>query len=103
MIEVVPTGKALGAEIRGADLSCPLDSSDIHAVLDAWFQHLVLLFHGQFISDPEFIRFSRIFGDLDPCPPNALGKQHSAEHLELAIVSNAMVNGEPLGSLGDCE
>ncbi len=103
MIEVVPTGKALGAEIRGADLSCPLDSSDIHAVLDAWFQHLVLLFHGQFISDPELIRFSRIFGDLDPCPPNALGKQHSAEHLELAIVSNAMVNGEPLGSLGDGE
>jgi taurine dioxygenase len=103
MIEVRPTGKALGAEIRGVDLSRPLNPSDIQAVLEAWSEHLVLLFRDQFISDPELIRFSRIFGDLDPCPPNALGKQHSEEHLELAIVSNAMIDGEPLGSLGDGE
>ena len=76
MIEIIPTGKALGAEVRGVDLSRPLNPSNIQAVLDAWSGHLVLLFRGQFISDPELIRFSRIFGDLDPCPPSALGKQH---------------------------
>ncbi|MBH64217.1 MAG: hypothetical protein CL569_17590 [Alphaproteobacteria bacterium] len=103
MIEVIPTGKALGAEIRGVDLSRLLEPADVQSLLDAWTEYLVLLFRGQYISDPELISFSRIFGDLDPCPPNALGKQHSAEHLELAIVSNVIVDGEPMGSLGDCE
>ena len=103
MIEVVPTGKALGAEIRGADLSRALDPADVGAMLDAWSEHLVLLFRGQPISDPELIAFSRHFGDLDLCPPNATGKQYSAEHPELVVVSNVVVDGEPLGSLGDGE
>ena len=103
MINVVPTGKALGAEIRGADLSKPLDPEDVRTMLDAWSEHLVLLIRGQFITDPALISFSRYFGDLDPCPPNATGKQYSKEHPELAIVSNVQVAGEPLGSLGDGE
>jgi taurine dioxygenase len=103
MINVVPTGKALGAEIRGADLSKPLDPEDVRTMLDAWSEHLVLLIRGQFITDLELISFSRCFGDLDPCPPNATGKQYSKEHPELAIVSNVQVAGEPLGSLGDGE
>lgn len=103
MIEVIPTGKLLGAEIRGVDLSQPLDGADVRAILDAWSEHLVLLFRGQFINDPQLISFSRHFGDLDLCPPNATGKQYSAEHPELAIVSNVVVNGEPVGSLGDAE
>ena len=103
MIEVVPTGKALGAEVRGADLSRALDPADVGAMLDAWSEHLVLLFRGQSISDPELIAFSRHFGDLDLCPPNATGKQYSAEHPELVVVSNVVVDGEPLGSLGDGE
>ena len=103
MIEVVPTGEALGAEIRGIDLSTSLDPSDVGMMLDAWSEHLILLFRDQLITDPELISFSRYFGDLDPCPPNSTGKQHSAEHSELAIVSNVIVDGEPLGSLGDSE
>ena len=103
MIEVIPTGKALGAEIRGADLSRGLGPADVRTMLDAWSQHLVLLFRDQFISDPELIGLSRSFGDLDLCPPNATGKQYSAEHPELIIVSNVVVDGEPLGSLGDRE
>lgn len=103
MIEVIPTGKALGAEIHGADLSQALDPADAGTIMDAWSEHLVLLFRNQFISDPELISFSRYFGDLDLCPPNATGKQYSAEHPELIIVSNVIVDGEPMGSLGDVE
>ena len=95
MIEVIPSGKALGAEIRGADLSRGLGPADVRTMLDAWSQHLVLLFRDQFISDPELIGLSRSFGDLDLCPPNATGKQYSAEHPELIIVSNVVVDGEP--------
>ncbi len=103
MIKVVPTGKALGAEIHDADLSKSLDPEDVRTMLDAWSEHLVLLFRGQFITDPELISFSRYFGALDLCPPNATGKQHSQEHPELAIVSNVLIEGEPVGSLGDRE
>ena len=100
MIDVVPTGEALGAEIRGADLSRALDPADVGAMLDAWSEHLVLLFRGQSISDPELIAFSRHFGDLDLCPPNATGRQYLSEHPELIVVSNVVVDGKPLGSLG---
>lgn len=100
MIDVVPTGEALGAEIRGADLSRALDPADVDAMLDAWSEHLVLLFRGQSISDPQLIAFSRHFGDLDLCPPNATGRQHSSEHPELIVVSNVVDDGKPLGSLG---
>ena len=100
MIDVVPTGEALGAEIRGADLSRALDPADVGAMLDAWSEHLVLLFRGQSISDPELIAFSRHFGALDLCPPNATGRQYLSEHPELIVVSNVVVDGKPLGSLG---
>ena len=103
MIEVVPTGSALGTEISGVDLSQPLEPAGVGVMLDAWSEHLVLLFREQDITDPELIEFSRHFGDLDPCPPNSTGRQHSAEHPELAIVSNVIVDGQPLGSLGDGE
>ena len=103
MIEVVPTGSALGTEIRGVDLSQSLEPAGVGVMLDAWSEHLVLLFREQDITDPELIEFSRHFGDLDPCPPNSTGWQHSAEHPELAIVSNVIVDGQPLGSLGDGE
>ena len=40
MIEVIPTGKALGAEIRGADPPRGLGPAGVRTMLDAWSQHL---------------------------------------------------------------
>ena len=52
-VEIVPTGAALGAEVRGLDLSRPLSDDDFEAVLQAWYDHIVLLFRGQKISDDD--------------------------------------------------
>ena len=45
-IEVVPTGFALGAEIRGIDARKPVPAEAAEALREAWKQHLVLLFRG---------------------------------------------------------
>lgn len=103
MINVIPSGRSLGAEIWGMDLSRTLEPADVQKMLVAWSAHLVLLFRDQFISDAELISFSRNFGALDLCPPNATGTQHSHQHPELVIVSNVVVDGKPLGALGDGE
>ena len=50
-LEVVPTGAALGAEIRGLDLSRPVPADVKEALRKTWADHLVLLFRGQDITD----------------------------------------------------
>ena len=57
-LSVVPSGKALGADIAGVDLAKDLDDATFKTILDAWSKHLVLRFRGQSLSDPELERFS---------------------------------------------
>ena len=55
-LEVIPSGKALGAEIRGIDLSEGLSGETLSAVNAAWLEHLVLLFRNQTIDDHQLLR-----------------------------------------------
>src|SRR2546430_422608 len=98
-IEVIPTGAALGAETRGVDLN-NLDASQFAAVKRAWHDHEVILVRGQTLSDQDLIAFSRRFGDLDWAPVQETGRRFVEGLPEIYIVSNVMVNGEPIGSLG---
>src|SRR5262245_15226666 len=61
---------ALGAEVSGIDLSKPLADHDVEAIEHVWSGRLVLVFHGQMLSDPQLIAFSKRFGELDPPGPN---------------------------------
>ncbi|HLK83298.1 MAG TPA: TauD/TfdA family dioxygenase [Xanthobacteraceae bacterium] len=98
----IPTGAALGAEVRAGDLRT-LDDAGFAYVLEAWHAHSVLLFRGQALSDPELIAFSRRFGDLDWAPVQENGRRFVEGMPEIYIVSNVKVNGEAIGSLGDGE
>jgi taurine dioxygenase len=60
---VVPTGRGLGAEIRGVDLR-ELGDDAFVAIHRAWLDNLVLLFRAQQLTDAELIAFSRRFGEL---------------------------------------
>ena len=42
MVEIVPTGKVLGAKVLGADLSQPLNERDFGVVLGALGRHGVI-------------------------------------------------------------
>jgi taurine dioxygenase len=101
-ITVVPTGAALGAEVRCGDLKT-LDDDAFARILDAWHAHSVLLFRGQALSDRDLIAFSRRFGDLDIAPVQENGRRFVEGLPEIYIVSNVKVNGEAIGSLGDGE
>jgi taurine dioxygenase len=94
---------ALGAEVSGLDVSKPVPQADIDAIEAAWRERLVVVFHGQDLSDPELIAFSRNFGELDPPGPNPYGEPFLKEHPELNVISNVVQDGKPIGNLGDGE
>jgi taurine dioxygenase len=99
LIDIVPTGAALGAELRGIDLKS-LDQPQFAALERAWHEHQVILVRGQTLGDQDLIGFSRRFGDLDWAPVQETGRRFVEGLPEIYIVSNVMVNGEPIGSLG---
>jgi taurine dioxygenase len=102
MLEAIPTGAALGAEIRGVDLR-RIDDAAFAAVHRAWVDHQVLLFRGQSLNDDELIAFSRRFGALDWAPVQENGRRFVAGKPEIYIVSNVLENGVAIGSLGSGE
>ncbi len=102
-MEIVPSGAALGAEIRGLRLNSAQPEGTFKKVEEAWHRHQVLLFRDQHLSDPELIAFSRLFGTLDLCPPNDLGRRHIPDMPEIVVVSNVVENGLRIGSLGNYE
>ena len=101
--EVVPTGAALGAEVRGVDLRS-LDDAAFAAIVEAWHAHAVLLFRGQSLTPDDLIAYSHRFGALDHAPVQEHGQSIVAGRPELYIVSNVLdAAGKPIGSLGNGE
>src|SRR5580704_14541986 len=102
-ITVFPSGKPLGAEIRGVDLPAVSDA-DFAAIQRAWNDSSVLLFRGQSLTDDELIAFSRRFGSLDIAPVQETGRRFVEGYPEIYVVSNVVgPDGEPIGSLGSGE
>ena len=63
-IDIIPTGAAVGAEIRGVDLAQPLDDAGFAAIEQAYNEHGVIFFRDQKISFDDQIRLGRYFGPL---------------------------------------
>lgn len=102
--EVVPTGAAVGAEIRGLDVRA-LDDATFSALRQAWLEHKVLLFRGQDLTDDDLVTFAGRFGALDLAPASAtddVGAQEKSRP-EVWIISNVVEEGKPIGALGSDE
>ena len=104
-VEIHPFEAALGAEIRGVDLSKPLSPEDRDAIYAAWLDNLVLLFRGQTLSDAQLIAFSRNFGELEFPPTRLLKLKNRIDQKddippEINVISNVKENGKPIGQLG---
>ena len=111
-ITVHPLSPAIAAEIRGADISGPLDPQDIAAITQAWLDHCVLLFRDQSLDPNQQRAFVRNFGELGGRkarvePQNyrkpdeeTAGPDYNADSM---LVTNIRENGKPIGVLPDGE
>ena len=61
-LDIRPVSKVLGAQISGVDLRRPLDDATFGLIEQALFDHLVLFFRGQALTDDEHLAFARRFG-----------------------------------------
>lgn len=105
-IEVIPTGAALGAEVRGVDLRRPISAIEKESILRAWHDNLVLLIRGEPLTDQQLLAFARNFGELQWAPSNEVSSRFGgdlADYPEIAVVSNIIENGKPVGALGSGE
>lgn len=102
-MEIIPLDAPLGAEIRGVDLSRPLDADTAAGILQAWYDHMVIFFRGQKLTDPELVQVAKYFGEPEHSPPNKSGDTWLKEFPELTCISNIKQDGQPIGSLGNGE
>ncbi|MFP6663760.1 MAG: TauD/TfdA family dioxygenase [Deltaproteobacteria bacterium] len=63
-IQTQPVAGALGAELRGLDLSQKLDDTSVDAVLEALYEHKVIFFRGQSLTPEQQIGFSAQLGPV---------------------------------------
>ncbi len=94
-VEVIKSGGALGAEIRGVDLSRPMSDSTFADIHRAFLDNEIIYFRGQPLSDDDHIRFSRRFGELRRLNLDDVDKRHP----EIFIISNIRNDkGDYIGS-----
>ena len=97
----------IGAEIRGVDLSRPLDAETVRQVRDAWHQHTVLVFRDQQLSEDDQRRFASYFGPVAKRVPPRAGAVGADTMLEwddmLLVTDNVDADGKPKGALGHGE
>ena len=103
LIKVIPTGGPLGADITGVNLSGDLSATAFGQIYKAWNDHLVLRFRGQTLDDDALAAFSRRFGELDMAPIRANSDPDHPSRPEIAIISNIVAEGKPIGGLGNSE
>ncbi len=85
VLEIVPLGKAIAAEVRGVDLSRELDEKTFAQIEHAYNQHTVLVFRDQKLTPEQHIRFSRRFGPLEI---HVLRNYLHPQHPEILRISN---------------
>src|SRR5688500_6539667 len=108
-MNVIPTGRALGAEITGIDLSKDVSAAQREFIFNAYTEHLVVLFRGQSLSFADLLRLRELFGPPGLAANQLLGlgrKKYYTDEVpdEITIVSNIVdAQGKPIGALGSDE
>lgn len=105
-ITVHPLSPAIGAEIRGVDLSHPVDPATFAEIRAAWIEHSVLLFRDQTLDAAAQRRFVAYFG-----PIGGRAQRRSTHRIvdgpdynnAEMLVSNIRIDGKQIGVLPDGE
>jgi alpha-ketoglutarate-dependent taurine dioxygenase len=67
-LEVEPLTGACGCEVKGVDLSVPLDDQTLAELMQAFEHFLVVMFRGQVLTPVQHKAFSRYFGEITELP-----------------------------------
>jgi taurine dioxygenase len=93
--EIIPQDAAIGAEVRGVDLSRPIDDAVFAKIEAAYDRHTVLVFRNQKLTPEQHNAFGRRFGPLEI---HVLKRYLLPDHPEILVVSNLVrENGEFIG------
>lgn len=102
-LAIVPTGAAVGAEVRGIDLSQPVPDDVAAALREAWGKHLVLLFRNQEMTPEQYLAAAQIFGKPQVGAARAyfekagaLDTMHTLPVPEISVLSNLGPDGKPV-------
>ena len=108
-ISIQPVCPAIGVEIKDIDLSQPLDHPTADAIIEAFHEHILLLFRDQDITVEQQTTFATTFGELGK-RTKAIKDRKTPDDLytsPIMLVTNILKeNGEPLGgaaAFGDSE
>lgn len=93
-MKIIPMSGTLGARVEDLDLSRPLSPSQTDALLLSLGRHGVLEFPKQTLTTAQLKTFSQEFGSLYISPG---GRAQAPGFPEVMILSNMVVNGQPLG------
>ena len=102
-LQIVPTGAAVGAEVRGIDLSQPISDTAAAALRAAWLEHIVLLFRNQTMTPEQYLRAASVFGKPQVGASRAyfekadkLDTMHTLPVPEITVLSNLDRDGNPV-------
>ena len=94
MMDIVSTGKILGATVNGLDLSQALADAAFDQILRALGRYGVLRFPDQALKPAAQKAFASRFGSLEV---HVAGLYQDPEHPEIMFLSNIVENGKPIG------
>lgn len=92
-----PLSEILGAEIKGLDLSRPIDEQARAELLALFWRHKVIVVRGQDVDPGGFIRFAEAFGPIEPF---FISAYNLATHPQIYVLSNVRENGKSIGRDG---
>ena len=93
-MRITPSNASLHAAVTDIDLSEPLSLTDLSSLEEALGRYGVLSFPGQSLIPSQFCQFSAQFGELEL---NVANKFHEPGIPEMMILSNIVVDGQPIG------
>ena len=93
-MQIIPTGKVLGATVEGLDLARRLQEGEVEQLIQALGRYGVLRFPGQKLDARQQKDFAARFGELEI---NVAGTFQEPGIPEVMILSNIVRDGKPIG------
>src|SRR3954462_3574218 len=94
-MQLIPSGRVLGAKMEGLDLSRPLEDTEVHAIIEALGRYGAVCFPRQHLTPRQHKDFAARFGELEINV--ASGAYQEPGIPEVMILSNIVKDGKPIG------